>query len=562
MWAAVSIIVLTLSLWQVFAVRISPGVDWQYLGRYQRTDWYVSETTEHVSISRGKIVSSPDGAIHSLQVPIPLGSLTLGLLVVLRLVWWLLTLDTLRNHPHPTVMFMPLIELYWPSIFLAPTHDDYFHLMISAAHSWPQLIGFFDLSPVHEFAHYRPVGTQLFYWVAHLTNTIWILRIIQLGVFAKTAQVLIATLKLLGWKSRPSAQATFLWMLLAAHAGKLWFLGAFQEVAMLLCVSMTLYAWTKYLVTTKRSWIFVGLLWLMCGLLSKELALTTPLLAVTLWITSDKKLLTKSKLIMLAVPTLVVLAIYLYLRLVRYGITSTDTYVFDFSPSSLLNTLLWYGLWLLGVPESFVDFIGSGFRPLASYYTVLKPYSLLVPMALSATLIAGTQRVLAMRKEMRLRLLIFASWCVIALTPVWFLPNHKFAFALSMASVGILLMFALLLSHTRSRFFVTLVLLLQLTTHVFVAERHWVINGSAVAARTRTYLMPKMSDAVTTIELVDTSSTFSQEWGSTRQIELALSEEDALTWWFQRPLTVESTRSASLQDPSRVSVPSLAILGY
>ncbi len=338
------------------------------------------------------------------------------------------------------------VLLFSPSLFNFFSADDWFHLRLSQIENFSQFLNFFKFtSTLQSASFYRPIPTQLFFFIFQslfglnqIPYYFFVLICFAFSLF------LVYQLSFLLSKSANQALiTTFIYSFSVTNFSRIYFLSAFQEIIL---VIFSLLCLIKYL-EKKHFW---SLIFFVLALMSKETAVIIPLLLVGLNFLNQKLKIKK------LLPFFLILSLYLYLRLQVFGLTQGDTYVWNFSPKTTLNTLMWYVIWTLGAPELFVDYLGGGFRVIPRFFTDYPIYSYLILIGLLSTISLLILNTIRHFKKLNQLTLFAGFWFLITLLPVIFLPQHKFTLELGLPLFG----FALFISQVTVKHKLGILLLL------------------------------------------------------------------------------------------------------
>jgi len=379
------------------------------------------------------------------------------------------------------ILILGVCAFYIPHQNLFFSTDDWFHLRLAQINSPQEFANFFSFQKNDQTASfYRPLPTQVFFFAM---QTLFGLQALPyywavLGFFALLLLLIFILGRKLGLTYFQSGIATLLYGIASSNIPRLHFLSAFQEVSMTIFVVAAILIFLelqKTLNTFRRNLVLVALCLVsfILALASKETAIVLPFILLGFL---AREVLLKSNFLrkdllstvsqlkteaLLIFCSLLVAAIYLYARLSIFGSADGDTYVWDTSLKSSIHTFTWYSIWALGAPEMLIDYVGSGFKVLPSFYSDYGSWSLTIVAGLFASItgllfFVGMNVLRLIRKSFKSKksfstlLLIgfFAGDFVLSLVPVLFLPLHKFSHALGLPLVWFALGIAFLLPKT------------------------------------------------------------------------------------------------------------------
>jgi len=231
--------------------------------------------------------------------------------------------------------------------------DDWFHLRVSNVDSWQEFLNFFSfVSNPQSISFYRPLSTQVFFWVFYklfgLNPVPYYLAVFATFGFSLRLVYRVALeigkigqIGMIREIEKFALLVVFFYGFSVTNFTKLYFLSTFQE---LLMVVFVLLAVLSYL--NRR--ILVSVVMFILALMSKETAVVLPFLLVLIevirirqigriremerieeiWINNWKRWL----------PFWVVVLGYLYLRLLVFSVPDGDSYIWDFSVIKAANT--------------------------------------------------------------------------------------------------------------------------------------------------------------------------------------------------------------------------------
>lgn len=354
------------------------------------------------------------------------------------------------------------LVIFWPAFKTFYTNDDFFFLRISEFGTIKEFFNFFNLAnSLSGFAMYRPITTQVFYslaWKFFNLNPVW-LHLIAFFTFAGIICLVYKLANLLLKNNNLALFSAFLYATSASHFGQLYYLANYQELGMTLLALLSCWCFLKYLNKQEPgSWILSLLFFVLC-LMSKETAVITPFLIILIYLYSrfqKQHKLSVRKFSLLMIPYFFILAVYFFFRFSSYSFATGDSYVWNFSPLKAINTLFWYKVWALNLPETLVDFVGPGLRlnrNLLKYWSkeiipIFILFAAQVFLLIYALIRAVTNNINHL-KSFFINLFFGFGWFVLSLIPVLFLPIHKFTFYLTLPLVGYVFALSYLLTVSK-----------------------------------------------------------------------------------------------------------------
>lgn len=471
-------------------------------------------------------------------------------------------------------MLMSFVVFY-PSLFAFFTNDDFYFLKISRAFSFVQFLDFFN--PIKNsagFGMYRPLSTQAYYFISwkFFNSQPYFLHIISFLIFFGIV-LLVYRLGFSVTNSKKAGSiAAFIYAISATHFGNLYYLAAFQELAMTFFVLLSCLGFMK-----KKYWL--SYVFFLLALCSKETAVVAPFLLSICYVaklnTAKKKLDIKELLLKL-LPFILTIAVYLFIRFRWYGIASGDSYIWDFSPKKFVNTIFWYALWSLNLPESLIDYIGPGIKVNATLFLYWKDQIIPILIAFFAegillALILFRSFTKALDKNLDNSMSAFSiTWFVASLLPVAFLPLHKFSFYLTLPLVGIAIRIGYLLTETKTReLFIILFLAVWTITAVltlkFTVQTNWITQSEKVSKNAYVFFNNNSKRMQgTNIYFVDTVQDLTLPWSPTQTLKTILSDKNFFDVYF--PSFTGGVKYVGLvgtiSDKNGFVVTSDKILGY
>jgi hypothetical protein len=421
----------------------------------------------------------------------------------------------LKKH----LYFLPVL-LYLPSLWNFFSGDDWFHLRLAQISSLKEFFSFFSFSPTAQSAaFYRPLSTQTFFYAFQqmFGLSAWPYYLFVLLCFIYSLYLVFRFAKNTFKNENKALLASLIYGVSVSNFTRVYFLSAFQEIVLVIFSLLCLLSFPK---SKWRSFLYFFL-----ALLSKETAIVLPLLILIFNFPSIRKKFTTF------VPFIIFSIVYLYLRFFVFGMAQGDSYVWNFSPAKALNTLSWYTLWSLGTPEFLVDYIGSGFRPIARFYTDFPLWWPVILGLLLSTLILLATLFVKKIKQIDFQFLQYLLLFLIPLVPVIFLPQHKFALELGLPLVGFSLLLVSLLPSKKtllSILFLVLFAVLNLLMNYLTYTTHYSVNRGLVSRSVYRYLNQNYSTLPEgrSFDFVNDVGDYGSAWGQSKQISQSLSGSD------------------------------------
>lgn len=467
-------------------------------------------------------------------------------------------------------IFLISFIIYFPSLFVFYTNDDFFLLKISQANSFSQFINFFNLTKGPDgLGMYRPLTIQLFYFLSWRFFNLqpMILHIISFLVFFGIIYLIYKLVIDLIGNNKIALISAYLYAVSATHFGHLYYLATFQELG------MTLFVLLSCLSFIRRKNV-LSLMFFILALMSKETAVITPLLLALIYfyqkIRGFRVRKTK-KFILSMMPFALVLTIYMGFRVFSYGFASGDSYVWEFSVRKLANTFVWYFVWALNLPETLIDFVGPGLKINANLFIYWSEE--IIPILIlffiqGIGLVVMFVKVL-MQKSIKFkpelnRVLVFCvCWFVVSLLPIAFLPLHKFTFYLTLPLVSSVFGISYLLVKSKfGDFFIVMLLvvwtILSVLTIRHSIETNWITQGENASYKAYVYIGGHISEFDSKgITFIDTKEDVGLPWSPTSVLKTALSDQNFFSVFYPH-----LAGDVSYGSGKGISVESRQFIGY
>jgi len=469
------------------------------------------------------------------------------------------------------VMFFPALTKFF-------THDDFYFLKIANVTSFKGFLGFFNpIKDIEGIGVYRPLTLRVYYFLSvELFNLSPLpLRLISFAAFFAVIILVWKLINLLTQNKKIALLATFLYAVSVTHFGQLYYIGAFQELFLTMLFLGSIISFVKYETGSDKKFdvksLITSFVCFVLAIMSKETAVVIPFMIVLthLFLKFSKRTKVSFKTLVLStIPYFVVFGIYLIFHFGYFGTISGDSYVWDFSISRSINTLGWYSLWSINLPEMLNDFVGPGIHlnpNLLKYWSKeIIPIFIVFALQLVIVLVSVFNLVRSKGKAGREKWLVTAFsaiWFVATISPVLFLPVHKFTYYLTLPLVGVVLFLSYLLINQKSKVYVlfsifwivTSILSLRLTI-----KTNWITQGVNVSERVYEYFKGHKSEFDSeNIVFVDTPEDTSLPWSPTATVKTLLSDKNFFEVFYP-----ELANSIFYKGESGVTIKSRQFLGY
>lgn len=403
--------------------------------------------------------------------------------------------------------------------------DDWFLIEVSRIDSSREFIDFFSFTQTsRSVPFYRPVSTNLFFYTFQTLFglNIFFYRLFALILFGVSLYLVYKFSEIIFQNKVEQNLTLFIYGISAIHFNTIYYLSAIADSFMVVFVICSILFFFK-LQTTKN--LILSLFFFILALGSKETAVVTPLLIlVIIWFKKQKSFI---KIIWFFPP----LFLYLLLHLMNPSIAVENSYIFDFSPIKLLNTLFWYVAWSFGAPELLVDYIGNGFKILPRFYDDFHVWSWVILGEVTILFTSLCILIFNSKKKMLRRIVLGSALFIISLLPVIFFPWHKFAYYLTLPLLGFSIALAELIDFNKkfiSCIFIAFFIILNISSVILNYQTNYSVSRSRISERVFLYFQkyypvpPKDSY----FEFINDTPVVNQYWGSSKQIDQAISQSN------------------------------------
>lgn len=408
----------------------------------------------------------------------------------------------------------------------------------------------FFISELEGQTFYRPLSRETFNLLMyksfglnalafHLINLILIITNIYL--------VYLVTKKLSNNLLAPFF-AVFFYSLSSVRNVELYYLASVQTLLAASFTFLSILCFIKFKEAGGISTYLGSILFFLLGLLSHETVIVLPVILFLIHIFKLKKNFSFMS-IVIFFPFLLFTALYIFSTFTLIDLPKQLVYQPAFSIKSIFNTLGWYGLWSLGLPEALVDFVGPGFelnpnflKWFGAYFWTVAYFLLIFVACLSFLLIRLRKKIFQDRYS-----ILFLACFLVSISPFLLFPQHKFVYYLSFPSVWIFCFLAFIssLAWVNNLRLFTVFLLLAFVVISFLTSNlnqktYWAAKRAAAAEVLVEQFGQKYPAPLsgTIFYIVDDPNypDIAKEWGtSSKQAFYILSGSDALKLLYKDP---------------------------
>lgn len=316
---------------------------------------------------------------------------------------------------------------YGLSVKYGFSQDDWYFLSISTARNLGDILNFFNPWNQSGFAFYRPLGTQLYYYLARLLLGLdgapFGMHIFMLLIQSVNSYLVFRLVKKITRDRTLPILTGLIYATASAHFLSLYYIAATQQ---LLAAFFALLALNAHLDKHRLK----SAIWFVLALMSKEVAIVTPIIMLLSELRMDPRVSIK-KLFTSLIPVGIVAGLYVIFRLFG-GLPSQAEYHLVFN-GSVISTARWYFLFGYGAPEELLRYglprMGINYR---SFITDFGWRGIILGLA------PITIGVYGLAKSWRRPL--YLAWWLVALLPVIFLENHRYPHYVDLGLVPLILL--------------------------------------------------------------------------------------------------------------------------
>ena len=365
------------------------------------------------------------------------------------------------------LIFAATLVAYGASLRYGFSQDDWYFLLISRANNLSDILKFFNPFTQSGFAFFRPLGTQLYYFLFDMNPlAMHIFMLILQSCNGYLVMRLVARLKV---KSPVPLIVGVLYAISSVHFLSLYYIAATQQ---LLAATLSLLSLIFFL---DRRYTQSALL-LVAGLLCKETAIVVPGVALILALINQLKPKIRQ-----FIPYSLVTILYILMRLTTNSSVQSEYYL-SFGPSVLTN-IRWYALFGANFPEQLVNYglPRMGINFFRFVYDFGYPAWIIL-------ISGGLISLIMFVRLLQTRRWLYLAWFIIALGPVLLLRDHLYPHYLDLALIPFLLLLTQDLKVKIQYLVFVFYALTALFSIQFSEAHHWTTGRSTMAASAQTTL--------------------------------------------------------------------------
>jgi len=337
--------------------------------------------------------------------------------------------------------------------------DDFFFLRLSRVDCLFDFFKFFSPWHQQDFPAFRPLGTQVPFLIAQTLFFSWapfFLRFLTFSFHFLNFVLIEKMVFRLTKKKTFSFCLSLAYLVAPLHFLSLYYLAAFQQVLMAFFEIVGFYFYLFYYQERDKKKRFVFYLIFALALLSKEIAAIFPFLLFlfALFVKEGKGGFSLKNIwrslkedFLLWAGLLAELVFYILLRFLSFAHHPGQEYQLAVTVRTLLSSWRWYLIWLLGAPETVIQYAGRGLQFSWSRFLEnagIWGYFFISSFLAEAGLICWfVFRLLKMKKTWRKFLFWFVwfwVWFASSLAAVSFFPYHRYSHYLDLALFSLILL--------------------------------------------------------------------------------------------------------------------------
>jgi len=337
--------------------------------------------------------------------------------------------------------------------------DDFFFLRLSRLDSFWDFFKFFSPWPQQDFPAFRPLGTQVPFLIAQTLFSSWALFFLRFLAFSFHFLNFVLVEKIVFRLTKKKAFSfclSLVYLVAPLHFLSLYYLAAFQQVLMAFFEILGFYFYLFYYRERNKKNFFIFYLVFALALLSKEMAVIFPfLLFLFAFFVKEGEGNFSFKNVwrgfkedfFLWAGLLVELVLYVLLRFLSFAHHPGQEYQLAVTVRTLLSSWRWYLVWLLGAPETIIQYAGRGLQFSWSKFLEnagIWGYFFIASFLAESGLVCWFALRLLKTKKVRCKVLFwlvwFWVWFASSLATVSLFPYHRYSHYLDLALFGLILL--------------------------------------------------------------------------------------------------------------------------
>lgn len=378
------------------------------------------------------------------------------------------------------IFYYPILDFYF-------IQDDFFHINISQADNLESYLRFFKFRD--DIIGYRPISLQnYFFFAARVFNLNPVgFRLITLITIFASSLIITKIVTKITKNANTGLVAAIFWLTASSHFYAITWISAAYNVIGTFFFLITSLTFLKYLESKKRRYYLLSLLFFLITTGSFEFSPAWPIIFFIHLVLTKTPL---TKCIKIIMPYFIIAAIYITGRIFFIKVPQIPEYQISLNLSSI-KTFIWYFIWALNVPEEFKKQIAHSLFVfndtfLWQFWQLIFKTTTQTLWIIFTTILIPIYFILRNKNKLSFLIIIFfASWFIIAISPVLLLPNHTFIMYLTLSSIGIYSLIAYILVSSKKTYLlilsVAIWILSSLTTINFYKVNFWMIEAQKVA---------------------------------------------------------------------------------
>lgn len=372
----------------------------------------------------------------------------------------------MQNFKIWLLIFVATVVAYGTSLRYGFSQDDWYFLLISRASNFGDILNFFNPASQSGFAFFRPLGTQLYYYLFQDQSIA--MHVFMLLVQSLNGFLVMRLVERLKVKSPVPLMVGVLYAISSVHFLSLYYIAATQQ---LLAATFSLLSLIFFLELKYK----VSVIFFLIALLSKETAIVVPGVAFILVLVNKLKPTLKA-----FVPYTLLSVVYLLMRLTTSSSVQSE-YHLSLGPSVITN-IRWYYLFAANFPEQLVSYALP--RMGINLTQFIADFGTSAWIIMISSLIA----LFVLIRLIQTRRWLYMLWFVIALGPVILLRDHLYPHYLDLALIPFLLLLTQDLKLKTQYYIFAIYALTALFSIQFSQVYHWTTGRARMSTNAQSKL--------------------------------------------------------------------------